>query len=79
MTNSKGFTLVELVIVIAIIGILGIVAIPMYKSHMEKARISQTDTAIEQNTAEEIPLEEVLPHDITDDNMTVNDAIAINA
>lgn len=35
--NNKGFTLVELMIVIAILGILGSVAYPSYVNHMKKA------------------------------------------
>ena len=35
--NNKGFTLVELMIVIAILGILGAVAYPSYLSHVKKA------------------------------------------
>jgi len=35
--NNKGFTLVELMIVIAILGILGSVAYPSYLSHVKKA------------------------------------------
>jgi prepilin-type N-terminal cleavage/methylation domain-containing protein len=57
--KSKGFTLVELVIVIVIIGILSIIAIPIYRSYIEKARLSQTNFVAEQSSAEEITLEEV--------------------
>lgn len=35
--NNKGFTLVELMIVIAILGVLGSLAYPSYVSHVKKA------------------------------------------
>lgn len=37
MNNIKGFTLVELVIVIVIVGILSIVAVPIYRSYTRKS------------------------------------------
>ena len=37
MIKAKGFTLVELVIVIVIIGILSIVAVPIYNGYVKKA------------------------------------------
>jgi len=37
MRKSKGFTLVELIIVIVIVGILSIVAVPMYRDRARKA------------------------------------------
>ena len=36
--NNKGFTLIELMIVVAIIGILGAIAYPSYDSYMKKSR-----------------------------------------
>ncbi len=41
MKRAKGFTLVELVIVIVIVGILSVVAVPIYRGYTRKAMASE--------------------------------------
>ncbi len=45
--KEKGFTLVELMIVVAIIAILAVIAIPMYTGYVKKAKITEALTGID--------------------------------
>jgi type IV pilus assembly protein PilA len=46
-TNNKGFTLIELMIVIAIIGILAAIAIPNFIAYRDKAYCSSAETDVQ--------------------------------
>ena len=56
---KKGFTLIELMIVIAIIGILAAVAIPMYSDYTKKSRTAE----VQQNLAEIVKMQIIYKED----------------
>lgn len=55
MKDTNGFTLIELMIVVAIVGILGAIAIPAYQSYIARSQVAE---AIELASALKTPLNE---------------------
>jgi type IV pilus assembly protein PilE len=43
---SNGFTLIELMIVIAVIGVLSAIALPSYRNYIEKANLADASTTL---------------------------------
>jgi prepilin-type N-terminal cleavage/methylation domain-containing protein len=57
LKNSKGFTLLELIIVIVIVGVLSIIAVPVYKNYIEKTRPAPVNVAATDAAGDKISLE----------------------
>jgi type IV pilus assembly protein PilA len=59
MIKPNGFTLIELIIVLVIIGVLSIIAIPVYRSYVDKDQIAQQSKDTENVQKQETYLEDV--------------------
>ena len=68
--NEKGFTLAELLIVVAIIGVLVAISIPIFTSQLEKAR-EATDMANLRSAYAEVSAD-LLTNDASDMSKTVS-------
>ncbi|MFM2640564.1 pilin [Vibrio chagasii] len=63
-TNQKGFTLIELMIVVAVIGVLSAIAVPQYQDYVKKSALGTalaSVTAYKTNIEDSIAFENEFP------------------
>ena len=77
--KRKGFTLVELVIVIVIVGILSIVAVPIYRGYTRKAMATEAKSLLGSiQTAEKVYYAEMSEY-LVGDNISFEAALDVDA
>jgi type IV pilus assembly protein PilA len=57
MLNNRGFSIIELMIVVAIVGILAAFSIPLYNDYIARSKVSE---AIQLSSGTRIPMQEYL-------------------
>lgn len=57
MTSYRGFTIVELMIVVAVIGVLAAISVPLYNDYISRSKVSE---AIQLSAGVRIPMQEFL-------------------
>ncbi|SEI62683.1 type IV pilus assembly protein PilA [Pseudomonas linyingensis] len=83
---QKGFTLIELMIVVAIIGILAAIAIPQYQNYVSRTQVtrlvgemSSLKTAVEERMSRNAATNTIADLGYTASNLSSNAAVAMDA
>lgn len=71
--HASGFSLIELMIVVAIVGILSVIAIPSYQNYTQRARFAEVITATEPfKTAVSLALQQgATPMELTNNTLGI--------